>query len=136
MSISATVVFQATGVQKTSGYSVGETVIFPAVTYNEGSGYNSSTGKFMAPVSGVYAFAKQICENPDTYSYTAFVHNGHSVLSSMNQVPNFYSCQSAQVFVQMASGDQMWVRVVFRSSSRLYYDSQLQTSFSGSLIHG
>jgi len=135
LSISATVVFQATGIQKTSGYSINETVIFPTVTYNEGAGYNSSTGMFTAPVSGLYAFAKQMCEAASTYSYTAFVHNGQSVLSSMNQVSNFYSCQSAQVFVQMASGDQMWVMIV-GSSSHLYYEISLQTSFSGSLMHG
>ena len=114
---------------------MGETVIFPTVTYNEGSGYNNSTGKFTAPVSGLYAFAKQTCEAPDTYSYTAFVHNGQSVLSSMNTgPPNYHTCYGAQVFVRMARGDQMWVGIVSRS--QFYYNSQLQPSFSGSLIHG
>jgi len=133
--LSASVVFQATGVRKSNGYSTGETVVFPTVTYNEGSGYSSSTGKFTAPVSGLYAFAKQVCTTNTVFAATAFVHNGQTVLASWNVGhPSYYGCGSAQALVRMASGDQMWVKNT-DEHTLLYTDTNGQISFTGTLMH-
>jgi len=40
--------------------STNQTVVFNAVTHNQGSHYNSGTGKFTAPVSGLYFFSAGI----------------------------------------------------------------------------
>jgi len=129
----ATVVFQAKLSSSTS-YSTDQVVMFPAVTYNEGSGYSNTTGKFTAPVTGVYAFAKQTCTSSD-YAYTAFVHNALIVLASeANTRSTSASCSSAQIFVHMSKGDLMWVKAT--SSTYLFYDNPYRhTSFSGALMH-
>ena len=127
---SATVVFQATGTQKSS-FSDGEIVVFPTVTYNEGSGYNRVTGKFTAPASGVYAFTKQTCTH-NNYALTAFVHNTNNLLASEISSTG-YSCSSAHVFVQMSRGEQLWVKTT--SSTFLYVDAVAHASFSGVLMH-
>jgi len=126
----ATIVFLATQSSFMLGYSPDDVVVFPNVTYNEGSCDSNSTGKFTAPVSGLYAFTKQACEYHNKYSCTAFVHNNQEVLASVGY-PN--ACSSAQIFVHMSRGDQMWVKTT--ASSFLYADSTRQTSFSGALMH-
>ena len=40
--------------------STNQTVVFNAVTHNQGSHYSNSTGKFTAPVSGLYFFSAGI----------------------------------------------------------------------------
>jgi len=128
----ATIVFQATLSSLTS-YTDNQEVMFPSVTYNEGSGYSNTTGKFTAPVSGVYAFAKQTCTDGN-YAYTAFVHNTQIVLASEARTTSASSCSSAQIFVHMSKGDLMWIKTT--SNSYLYHDGPYrQTSFSGALMH-
>ena len=129
----ATVVFQAK-LSTTTSYTTDQVVMFPAVTYNEGSGYSNSTGKFTAPVSGVYAFAKQTCTASGKYAYTAFVHNTQIVLTSVASTPSASSCSSAQIFVYMSKGDIMWVKAT--TTAYLYYEVFYRdTSFSGALMH-
>jgi len=130
----ATIVFQATLSSLTS-YTDNQEVMFPSVTYNEGSGYSNTTGKFTAPVSGVYAFTKQTCTSSGSrsYAYTAFVHNTQIVLASEANTPSG-SCSSAQIFVHMSKGDLMWVKAT--STTYLFYDNPYRhTSFSGALMH-
>ena len=127
--MAGTVVFQAEQISNSS-YSPNEVVIFQRITSNAGSGYNSSTGKFTAPVAGLYAFTKQICTGGDA-AFTSFVHNVQTVLASMTN-PN--ACSSAQIFVSMTSGDQVWVQTTLNSD--LFSNYYRQTNFAGALIHG
>jgi len=107
--------------------------MFPIVTYNEGSGYSYSTGKFTAPVSGVYAFTKLICTSAQA-AFTAFVHNTQHVLGSISKSPTFDLCSSTQVFVHMSKGDQLWVKST--DTTYFYYGyPKYETSFSGALMH-
>jgi len=109
-----------------------QVVMFPSVTYNEGSGYNSSTGKFTAPVSGVYAFTKQTC-TIHRYAHTALVHNNQTVLTAESYSNMIASCTSAYTFVQMSKRDQMWV--ITTSVSHFFdVDPYQKTSFAGALV--
>jgi len=132
--LTATVVFQATR-NGSEFFSAGDIVIYPEVTYNEGFGYDSATGKFTAPVSGLYAFAQQACLSTNDFEYTHFVYNNQSLLASFNSAPSHYgACTSAQIFLTMASGDQLWVGTT--STSNIWsHDTYAQTSFAGAFIH-
>jgi len=107
--------FQATGLQN---YHVNADVllVFPNVDYNEGSGYNVTTGKFTAPVSGLYAFVKQICASKNDLAVTRFVRNGQNILTSQTNSPTIdAACASAQVFQYLSKGDQVWVKTSWDS---------------------
>ena len=51
-------------------------VVFDTVQYNYGSGYNSSTGYFTAPVSGVYVFNAAIATDPSSTARTFYTPSG------------------------------------------------------------
>ena len=55
-----TVVFNAHSVT-TYSPPTGQPVVFTTVISNIGDAYNSSTGKFTAPVNGTYSFTVQLC---------------------------------------------------------------------------
>jgi len=130
------IVFLAIGIQK-SAVPQSEIIVFPTIKYNDGSGYNNLTGKFTATVAGLYAFAKLTCAYLGKSAITAFIHNGHSVLASEVTTPSSENgCTSAQLFVQMLKGDQMWVESVWYGTQILFTTHVHETNFTGSLIHG
>ncbi|XP_060572182.1 uncharacterized protein LOC132730312 [Ruditapes philippinarum] len=51
-----------------------ERIVFDTVITNEGSGYDSSTGIFTAPVGGMYQFNVHICTHSSKFSYIGIVH--------------------------------------------------------------
>jgi len=130
------IVFQATGVQK-NAFPQPEIVIYPTIKYNDGSGYNNSTGKFTAPMAGLYAFAKLTCSYVNDAAITAFMHNGHSVLvSQVSATSSSSQCTSAELFVKMSKGDQMWVQTVWSGTNIVFDTVYHETSFTGAFIHG
>jgi len=126
--------FQATGVQNFHAVD-GDVVIFPNVDYNHGSGYNVTTGKFTAPVSGLYAFVKQICVYNGKFAFTQFVRNDKNILASEVAAPTFqHSCASSQVFQYLSKNDQVWVK----STHENYFNDFTQArdmAFAGVFIH-
>ncbi|KAH3805370.1 hypothetical protein DPMN_133673 [Dreissena polymorpha] len=112
--------------------SSGQDVIFTTVDVNEGQGYNPSTGRFNASVSGMYLFSVQYCCQNSQYSYLQILHTGNIVQAS-SFYGSSYPCVTMQAPVRLAIGDQVWVRVY--STSYLYTDTARYTSFSGTLIH-
>ena len=126
--------FQAKNVQK-ADFTLNEKVVFTTVTTNEGSGYNSSTGRFTAPVAGLYAFAKQICTHRTKSALTTFMLNDIRVLDSQTTASlDENACASGQVFVQMNKGDQMWVAVKW-DVTHILSETVHQSNFAGAFIH-
>jgi len=126
--------FQTTGIQN-SHVGANIRLVFPSVTYNYGSGYNDATGKFTAPVSGLYAFVKQMCADVNHNVITQFVRNGYKILSSESTAPNYApTCSSAQVFQYLSKGDQVWVESAFESFFA-HYGPLRDVSFAGVFLH-
>jgi len=129
--VSANIAFQANGVKKTS--NVGNILIYPDVVFNIGSAYSGITGKFTASVSGLYTFTRQTCMDPYTYLNVKFLHNNNVILPSYMGDNSAYSCNSAQIFVQLSKGDQIWLKVD-EGFSHVRSESDGFTSFSGALL--
>ncbi|XP_052761731.1 uncharacterized protein LOC128204355 [Mya arenaria] len=124
-------------VPQTTSLSTGEVIVNKTVETNQGSGYSSTTGKFTAPVRGLYMFFMQTCTTSNKHAYLQIVKEGSVLMASLQYDKDAYSCSSSQVFVQLDTGETVWVQCSSGDSSRQLYESHPHqwTSFGGALIH-
>ncbi|KAH3807427.1 hypothetical protein DPMN_135768 [Dreissena polymorpha] len=117
--------------------SPGQDIIFKKTEINEGQGYDVASGKFTVSVPGLYAFAVQYCVDPHQGGYIDIVKQGTILQRSLSdkKSSNAYQCMFMQAFTRAAISDQIWVKSGTHSSSHLYDNSNMFTSFSGVLIH-
>ena len=127
--VSANIAFQANGIDYAS--NAGNILISPNVVFNIGSAYSNITGKFTASVSGLYTFTRQACLNSFQYLYMTFIHNNNAILPSFMGDDSRSTCNSAQIFIQLSKGDQVWIKV---EEGFVHLNSGDYTSFSGALL--
>jgi len=102
---------------------------------NQGSGYSETTGKFTAPISGLYLFVKQICAAGQYDAFTQFVHNNNTVLRSSTYDYHFATCASAQIYLQLSKSDQVWVKLSSSAGNIYSFQTWGTTNFAGALIN-
>ncbi|KAH3805335.1 hypothetical protein DPMN_133635 [Dreissena polymorpha] len=118
----------------TTDLSGGQDVVYPTVEVNEGQGYDPSTGKFTASITGIYLFTVQNCVHYQKYGQLEIVHGGKTLQRSTHyDSGGAYPCVTMQVSAAVAMGDMVWVRAT--GLSKLYTDSVRYNSFSCTLIH-
>jgi len=126
---------------KTGGDSttnVGSIIVFDGTAHNIGSNYNTSTGKFTAPVTGVYAFHAQIwAKNATTIARTQFFVNSSNVTQNgMNPASINLSDHTYQMSMvrSLSANDTVDIRV--DSANLTYYGGggSSHSYFSGYLI--
>ncbi|XP_060568787.1 uncharacterized protein LOC132727365 [Ruditapes philippinarum] len=61
MAITPTIAFKARLNVDTAVTTIGQTIVFPTVIFNEESAYKPNTGKFTAPVNWTYMFSLAFC---------------------------------------------------------------------------
>ncbi|XP_053168435.1 complement C1q and tumor necrosis factor-related protein 9-like isoform X3 [Hemicordylus capensis] len=132
-----------TGVPR-SAFSVGLTtatrypsanapIKFNKVMYNSLNHYNTATGKFTCPFSGVYYFTYHIT----VYSYSArvaLVKNGNRMIYTLDTYQNSEDQAAGGTILELQKGDQVWLEVVGDSYNGLYADSDDDTIFTGFLL--
>ncbi|XP_060560799.1 uncharacterized protein LOC132720638 isoform X2 [Ruditapes philippinarum] len=82
-------------------------IIFTTATTNEGSGYDTSTGIFTAPVGGLYQFIINYCTYTKTHSPLALVLSGNVMARSSNYVANGYPCSSFSAVIRVKSEEKI-----------------------------
>ncbi|XP_052761737.1 uncharacterized protein LOC128204361 [Mya arenaria] len=121
---------------QTTSLSTGDVIVYKTVETNQGNGYSSTTGKFTAPVWGLYSFFMHTCTAPSKYAHLQMVKEGSVLIASVQRDMDYYACSSGQVFVELDAGETVSVQCSYGdSNSHLYYDSSYWTSFGGALIH-
>ncbi|XP_060560791.1 uncharacterized protein LOC132720638 isoform X1 [Ruditapes philippinarum] len=114
----------------------GKIVIFTTATTNEGSGYDTSTGIFTAPVGGLYQFIVDYCSYYQQHSPLALVLSGNVIARSSNYDVQTNTCSSFSAVIRVKSAEKLWVKCLYGSSGyALQKSSWLMNSFSGILIN-
>ncbi|KAH3747532.1 hypothetical protein DPMN_181959 [Dreissena polymorpha] len=117
----------------------GQVIVFEDVLYNHGSGYDSSSGVFTAPVGGTYLFTARLLSQSSGIVFFEINVNG-----SMNSNGALYdhkgwSYASADSVVRLLSGDRVFIKAHY---SNMITNSGWHTAltsksneFTGVLLH-
>ena len=102
----------------------GSDILFDTVSINQGSVYNSSTGRFTAPVAGVYEFSYSILKDDDSsgnVTYVDLYKNGSAYNGAGGRVydenPSTYAMMSQRLLISLAANDYLTLRL---PSGRIY----------------
>jgi hypothetical protein len=117
------------------------TYVFNNVSYNNGSHYSTSTGRFTAPVSGYYIFSYNVLGRGLTSGgRTAIYVNGNKYISVGGGSSQTYvgstgeMMHSATVQMLLSANDFVDVRVWTAGTGDFYGDANGHNGFSGHLI--
>uniref|UniRef100_A0A8C4S893 C1q domain-containing protein n=1 Tax=Erpetoichthys calabaricus TaxID=27687 RepID=A0A8C4S893_ERPCA len=111
----------------------GSPIIFPHVWYNDQEAYSTESGKFTAPLSGLYFFTYHITvfktdmwvtlrKNSNIIQYT---YNSNDFSKSLHA--------SGSSLLKLNKGDQIWLQV-HENRNGLYADNDDDTTFTGFLL--
>lgn len=84
---------------------------FGDVLVNEGKGYNRTTGKFTAPLDGVYSFSWSYCTDKGSNAYVGgYVDNKLiTKITSYGQASSWKNT-SGHLVINLKKGNQFWVQ--------------------------
>jgi hypothetical protein len=121
-----------------SSYGANATMVFNVVKFNTGSHYNSSNGRFTAPIAGKYIFYAQFLgeasANTRTIAYLSL--NGSQGSSDqtieISATTKDYNSAQGTTIMDLAAGD--YVSVITAGTSNVYTGSSFQNNFCGYLL--
>eukprot|EP00105_Crassostrea_gigas_P012569 XP_011428603.1 PREDICTED: adiponectin [Crassostrea gigas] len=107
---------------------------FGKVLVNEESGYNPSTGKFTAPLDGVYSFSWTYCTNKGSNAYLGGYVDGKLMARISNYAQtNHWKNTSGHLVIRLKKGNQFWVQT-FEHTAQLIHEEF--TFLSGYKVSG
>ena len=78
---------------------------------NDGNGYNSTNGKFTAPVDGTYSFSWSYCTNKGSTTYLGgYVDGVLTAKISNHGQSSAWQNTSGHLLVKLKKGNQFWIQ--------------------------
>ncbi|CAF1121168.1 unnamed protein product [Didymodactylos carnosus] len=119
-----------------------EVIIFEKFGFNEGNGYNTTTGTFTAPYTGIYKFSITIMAQMDSIATVRIVHNNLKILGMIRcDCRRRFSHVRGSVYVNLEENDTILIEALgdlsdpVHSSPRNNIYGYTYTHFSGSLLY-
>ncbi|XP_062613199.1 uncharacterized protein LOC134274967 [Saccostrea cucullata] len=124
------------------GFTVGTTsdnrywgsgkLVFSSVLFNQGQGYDASSGIFTAPSDGTYVFYVTITAYSSNTINVDIVHDRISKVRAHAYGSTSHQTGTNMAVLTLKRGDKVWVQ--FASGGGYYSDSVPVTTFSGFMI--
>ncbi len=99
--------------------TTGTAILFDKVSVNQGSVYDSSNGRFTAPVAGIYEFAYSYLKDDDSAANTTYVNlfkNGSTYTgagaTAYDQNPTDYAQVSQKLLIDLAANDYLTLQLM------------------------
>ncbi|XP_060554365.1 caprin-2-like [Ruditapes philippinarum] len=108
--------------------------IWSSTLVNEGNAYDTNTGIFKAPVSGLYYFAVHTCNYAGATNIYAIVKEEKDIATSYQHDNAVNDCTSMNSITNVTAGERVWVRCTSGSTSNQLWESSGRSSFIGALI--
>ena len=114
-----------------------QVIVFSHPVFNIGNAYNSGTGVFTAPVTGVYMFTAHFCTYSGKYwNYALVKEEENSILKGTAYDKDTNQCATASTVVQLQSKERVWIECTSDPGADVFYeDSHRKNVFSRSLLH-
>ena len=111
-------------------------IVLPSTLYNIGGHYSTSTGKFTAPVAGMYFFnAHMYFQGLNNYHRLRFYKNGSIIRYQLHHGNGGASSYTVHGVCQMNLAANDVVKITFQADTAAnYYVADNHTNFSGYLI--
>ncbi|XP_008849542.1 complement C1q tumor necrosis factor-related protein 6 [Nannospalax galili] len=111
-------------------------LLFDRVFVNTDGHFDMATGRFVAPLPGLYFFSLNVHSWNYKETYVHVVHNEKAAVILYAQPSERSIMQSQSVMLQLAQGDCVWVRLFKRDRENAVYSDGMDTyiTFSGHLI--
>ncbi|XP_053151043.1 complement C1q tumor necrosis factor-related protein 3 isoform X4 [Hemicordylus capensis] len=108
-------------------------IIFSSVETNAGNFFDVMTGRFGAPVNGVYFFTFNMMKHEDVEEvYVYLMHNGNTVFSLYSyESKGKTDSSSNSAVLKLLKGDEVWLRM---GNGALHGDHQRFSTFAGFLL--
>jgi hypothetical protein len=106
-------------------------VKFDRVVTNVGDGYDMETGKFTAPVDGVYQFNIIISAQGRQKAAVMVLKNGEMVTTVWAESVPSWATSSNVAVLSLSKGDRVWLTLLSRAS---YLHGYMYSTFSGFII--
>ncbi|KAJ8320828.1 hypothetical protein KUTeg_002415 [Tegillarca granosa] len=119
-------------------YSHNERVVFNRLFSNVGGGYDSLTGLFRCPQSGVYVFEINSLSHQDKTVWLQLYKNYNYVISTYGHSASDYGSAGNSVVLKLAKNDEVYVKAVDPkngAATSIYGASdEVYSTFSGYLL--
>ncbi|CAC5399484.1 unnamed protein product [Mytilus coruscus] len=98
---------------------------------NTGNAYDSTSGIFEVPVSGIYSLSASLMGDPHNGIHLQLVQNGKELVRLWTGGGDSYELASHTINVKLAKHDRIWVQNIHQAS---VYASEKYNIFSGVLL--
>nr|CBX41688.1 putative C1q domain containing protein MgC1q39 [Mytilus galloprovincialis] len=115
----------------------GERLIFGVTKTNQGSGYNSKTGVFTCPKTGMYVFVWVIRVHQAEHSTELMINNSVYGSTFLRAKGRDDGSVSGTVVAHVSKGDTVYVRnhSAYAGDGRIHTNVHGKPTFSGWLLH-
>ncbi|XP_061165674.1 uncharacterized protein LOC133174585 [Saccostrea echinata] len=111
----------------------GSTLVFNKLIYSNGGGFDTSTGVFTSPVSGMFVFYVSTVSKYGNDLFLDIVLNGAKKVRTMSWYPGgtpLIQTGTNAVFVKLQTGDRVWIQKYSGGTYHTYSDAPTVT-FTG-----
>merc|ERR1711879_38857 len=121
------------GLTKHEYLAANQIVVYRTIFTNIGGGYDSNTGKFKCPVSGLYVFQFHALSHSGSNMWLELHHNYNYVASIYGHVDNDYASGGNSVILKLSKNDEVYITTT--DVTDLYgQPTEIYGTFSGYLI--
>lgn len=133
------VAFMATITNTLHNVGTHQHIVFDKVITNVGSGYKASTGHFIAPRAGVYAFFVALTNTPQHSASAVLYRNGkwigHVLAHGTATNTDLYVTSTLPCVVTLFAGDEVWVQNEYEYTAVETIDGYNWSYFTGYLVN-